>query len=117
LLPAPGAGVPRLVAAPPRELGVTAAYAPRGDVYAVVRRVDDESRIILGQLRGGERLLLATPGRVRSIAWSPDGRTLAVDPDGSGGWLLLRVAGGRLASVRTLSGTRGSSLAGWCCRP
>jgi hypothetical protein len=114
-----------------------AAFARRGRDYAVVRHTRaGTSRIVLVRAArvagrraqpvdvgyGRDRLLLELPGPTRGLAWSPDGRWLAVAAQRADAWLLLRVRDGRLAGVRTIDRVRSRfgagapvSLAGWCC--
>jgi hypothetical protein len=109
---------------------VDAAFARRGRDYAVVRRTRSGASqvlIVRGAREvgaGRDRLLLTIPGPTRGLAWSPDGRWLAVAAQRADAWLLLRVRGGRLAGVRTLDRAgsrfgdgRAVRLEGWCCDP
>jgi hypothetical protein len=94
------------------------AFAPYGRRYVVVRRVaaTGEHRLVL-VARGRARLLRAGPGTLRAVAWSPDGRWLALDVAGAPAWTLLRVAGGGSGGERTLAAGARARLAGWCCGP
>jgi Tol biopolymer transport system component len=67
-----------------------AAFAPLGRRLAVIRR---SPRGATSQLvvRTGRRtrVLLASPGRLGSFAWSPDGRWIVVDWASAGQWLFV----------------------------
>lgn len=131
--------VVRHARAPAGTRNAEAAFAPRGRDYAIVRRTRaGGSRVVLVRAApmpgrraqraevgaGPDRLLLTIPGPTRGLAWSPDGRWLAVAAQRADAWLLLRVRDGRLTGVRTLgraSSRFGSGqsprLEGWCCSP
>ena len=103
-------------AAPRGTEDVGAAFAPHGRRYVVVRRVigTGDPRLLL--VAGGrERLLQVGTGRLSGVAWSPDGRWLALDVAGTPAWTLMHLRGGGPDAVRTLAAGRGARLAGWCC--
>jgi hypothetical protein len=56
--------------------------------------------------------VLSAPGRVRDLAWSPDGRWLLASWAGADHWLLVR--GSSVAAVRQRFGG-GVRVRGWCC--
>ncbi|MBI5104163.1 MAG: PD40 domain-containing protein, partial [Solirubrobacterales bacterium] len=92
---------------------VAAAFRPGGEQYALVRRDHRtaESRIIL--VGGGrERFLFGTPGPTHGLAWSPDGRWLAVGAQRARAIVLLRPGPDGLASARSVP-SPGGRLAGW----
>jgi hypothetical protein len=103
-------------AAPRGTEDVSAAFAPHGRRYVVVRRVlgTGDHRLLL--VAGGrERLLQVGTGPLHSVAWSPDGRWLALDVVGTPAWTLMHLRDGGPDAVRTLAAGRGARLAGWCC--
>jgi hypothetical protein len=105
-------------AAPRGTENVTGAFAPYGRRYVVVRRVvgTGDHRLLL--VAGGrERLLQVGTGALYGVAWSPDGRWLALDVAGAHAWTLMRLRDGGPDAVRTLAAGRAARLAGWCCGP
>jgi hypothetical protein len=118
----------RHVRVPAGTRNVAAAFARNGRDYAVVRRTRaGASQVVL--VRGAsevgagrDRLLITIPGATNGLAWSPDGRWLAVAAQRADAWLLLRVRDGRLGGVRTLERVsarfgngHAARLEGWCC--
>lgn len=102
---------------------ITAAWAPKGDRYAVLRRTaTGASQVVLAAGRKG-RTLFTLHGALTGLRWSPDGRWLVVADQRADQWLFLRPdSEGRLAAIRTISNVRkrfGSgktaTLQGWCC--
>ncbi|WP_205696242.1 PD40 domain-containing protein [Conexibacter sp. SYSU D00693] len=77
-----------------------------GGGWAVVRRVAGtaERRVVRVDRRGRSRLLVAVPGPVRGLAWSPDGRWLAVGSVRADALLFLRPGPEGLAAARSLDG-------------
>ena len=68
---------------------------------------------------GRSRLLDGGPGRVRGMAWSPDGRRLLVAWADADQWVLLG-PGRRVRPIPDVSGELGAGagfprVAGWCC--
>jgi hypothetical protein len=108
---------------------VDAAVAPeRRTVAAVVthwREHGTTSEVLLFPSGAGKpRSLLAVPGSLGEVAWSPAGRRLIVAWPGANQWLFLPVGRGRPRAVANIStafspGERVASfprLEGWCCR-
>lgn len=77
---------------------VDAAYAPGRRVLAVLRSGPEASDVIL--VRGRRTPTLArSPGRLTSLAWSPDARFVLVGWESADEWLFLPVAGGAPRAV------------------
>jgi hypothetical protein len=97
------------------------ALHPSGGRAAVTVADRAGTRVLAVPLTAGgrPRPLVTGLGRVRGIAWSPDGRRLLVASRDTDQWLL--VGPGR--RVRPLSGVSGElgagagfpRVAGWCC--
>ena len=115
--PATGAQRQLLAVAP-------AAIATSPDVAAEVAAVLPGGEVRRVAIDGaGERTVITVPGAPRTVAWSPDGRTLLV-PDAAGDrWHLVMCATG--ADRRSTTSAGGSiqmgserplpGIAGWCC--
>ena len=104
--------------APPGTENVAGAFAPYGRRYVIVRRVvaTGDHRLLL-VAHGRERLLQIGTGALRAVAWSPDGRWLALDVAGTPAWTLMRLRDGGPEVLRTLAAGRAARLTGWCCGP
>ena len=105
----------RQVELPRGRTAVAAAFAPTGHRYALVRRAGARSEVVLDD---GRRIFEGT-GTFTDLAWSPDGRWLAIawkEPDQ---WVFVRVAGPRrIEAVSNVSAQFEGSfprLRGWCC--
>jgi hypothetical protein len=105
----------RRIGLPRGRTAVTAAFAPAGHRFALVRRAGARSEVVLDN---GRRVFEGT-GTFTDVAWSPDGRWLAIawkEPDQ---WVFVRVAGGRrIEAVSNVSAQFEGSfprLRGWCC--
>jgi hypothetical protein len=109
----------RRVARTPRERGIVnlaIASRPRHPGgYAVLRRrvapAPREDEVLLSD----HAVVLAGPGAIRAIAFSPRGDWLAADRRGIDGWDLVHLRGARVDRARTLAAGRDARLAGWCC--
>lgn len=68
----------------------SAAFAPVGRQLALIRRTPrgGTSQLVVRAGRS-TRVLLASPGRLGSFAWSPDGRWIVVDWASAGQWLFV----------------------------
>ncbi|HEY6762241.1 MAG TPA: hypothetical protein VI318_22265 [Baekduia sp.] len=94
---------------------INIAIAPRPDHagYALLRRrlaPVRQTEVVLGR-----SVVLADPGRIRSIAFSPHGDWLAADRAGVDGWDLVHLDATTVDRSRTLAAGRGARLSGWCC--
>lgn len=83
-----------------------------------VRRHGAQSTVLAA--RTG-RALFTGPGRVREVAWSPDGRWLLVPWVDADQWVFVRANGRRrIQAVSRITGqfesTRFPRVVGWCCR-
>ncbi len=99
------------------------AWSPRGRDLALVRATRAGDEVVLA--RGWrERVLFTAPGRLGSLAWSPDGTRLLVPWPDADQWLFLRPYGsGRPVAVANIArqfmpGTSGAAFPDavqWCC--
>jgi hypothetical protein len=104
------------------------AFARKGHTFALIRRRAAAHEVVLLHAERGAhppRRLFAGPGRIGGTAWSPDGRWLLIQWDGSTQWLFVSI--GRDRPVRTADriperfdagADRGPELPGrteWCC--
>jgi hypothetical protein len=101
-------GHPRVIRAP----GIRAvAWAPDGRL-AVVR---GHSVLLLVAVPGDPRLttLFSAPGRLRGLAWSPNGRWLLTSLPSADQWIFL--SGHRVAAVSNIRAQLGGpvTLDGW----
>lgn len=110
----------RRVHTPRATTNVSAAWAPRGNAYAVIRLAGRRSwRVVL--TAGTTRTLFTLRHSLGNPLWSPDGRWLVVDALHQDQWLFLRRGPqGGLAAIRTISGVakrfgggKAASLQGW----
>jgi hypothetical protein len=102
--------------APHGTANVTAAFAPRGRRYVLVRHVHatGDHRLVLVQ-HGRERLLQVGTGPIDDVAWGPDGHWLVLDQPGGRPWSLMHLTRAGPDIPRLLAPGRGARLAGWCC--
>jgi hypothetical protein len=108
-----GRGTVRTIALAGRATSLAAA--PRGSRFAVVTR--DARRgvsavVLLGGRGGGT--VARVHGRLRDVAFSPDGRRVVTSWPAERRWLLVSVRGRALESVPA-AGRRADRIAGWCC--
>ncbi|WCB97068.1 hypothetical protein DSM104299_05840 [Baekduia alba] len=82
--------------------------------YAVIRRRATPPAQTEVALQDGT-VVLADPGAIRAIAWSPHGDWLAADRPGVDGWDLIGLRGRTVDRARTLAAGRAARLSGWCC--
>jgi hypothetical protein len=121
-------GSGRFLASPRLGSIVALAIAPRRHTLALVVREDTRrSRVVLMSAERGAkpRLVFRGEGRLRDLAWSPDGRWLLVGWPAADQWLFLRGPGLRkIVAVSNIGrefdpGGRGPAtfprVAGWCC--
>src|SRR3954447_24278236 len=97
----------------PREELLAAVPGPAGLALAV--HDDGSGRT---EVRLGGATLLAAPGRLSDLTWSPDGAWLLAAWPAAGRWLLVRVDG--RPRVTAVSGFArrfgpGARPRGWCC--
>jgi DNA-binding beta-propeller fold protein YncE len=71
---------------PSRTTAISAAYAPSGHRFAVVLERVGSTDVVLDS----GRLLFRGAGRFGDLAWSPDGRWIAVGWPSADQWLFLR---------------------------
>jgi hypothetical protein len=99
------------------ERGVTAlAFAPDGRLAVLARTAVSVWRRDFGQVTG----LFRGGGRLRGLAWSPDGEWLLVGWPTADQWLFLPSSGqGRIEAVSNISAQLRSQsfprIEGWCC--
>jgi hypothetical protein len=124
----------RELARRPLPAGATAgaaAFAPRGHGFALVRRRADGDEVVLLRADAGrrrERLVLRGLGRFGELAWSPDGRWLAVPWPTADQWVFVRpgtlpvrtrgidgIARQFDPAVKTGAPSLAPRIAGWCC--
>jgi hypothetical protein len=72
------------------------ALSPNGLTLAVSRVIPDGDSVLTlnAEAPGGLQKTLPNLGKTSEVSWSTDGRTLAVDPQEWGGWMLVDVASG-----------------------
>jgi hypothetical protein len=94
-------------------INIAIAPRPGHDSYAIVRRrVTAPAQY---EVAVGSTTVLAAPGRIRAIAWSPAGAWLAADRARVDGWDLIHLRGRAPDRTRTLAAGRNARLSGWCC--
>jgi Tol biopolymer transport system component len=81
--------------APRRAAATAAAFAPRGHRFAVVLQRRASTDVLLARDDGRERLVFRGLGSFGGLAWSPDGRWIAVGWPSADQWLFLRPAPSR----------------------
>jgi hypothetical protein len=127
---------PALALGPPRRIELqrgtavqAAAFSPRRDAVAILAqrrgRTGLRSEVLLADTGHSPRRLFAVSGRLKDLAWSPDGSRLLVGWPGADQWLFIPIRGNRrIQAVGNISsafapggGTanRFPSVAGWCC--
>lgn len=120
----PGGTSTRFVSPGRRQRFVALAAAGQGRSYATITRsAAGRSQVFLTHGRGsGTRFLFGVPGATAGLAFSPDGRWLAVASEAADAWLLLRPGPDGLTAQRAIAGVQrrlgaGSAprLEGWCC--
>ena len=102
-----GAGrVRRMVRLPGR--GVSSSQRPgRTDLAVSVAGRDGTGRVLLLRVRGTPpppRTLLASPGAIGEVAFSPDGTTILASRPGVGEWVMLPVERGRARAISGIAG-------------
>ena len=93
-----------------------AAFSPKGDRLALAVRLPSGSSEL--RLLGRAQPLLAAPGRLSDLTWSPDGRWLLAAWPAARQWLLVRTAGRpRVLAVAGLTHRYGPAARpqAWCC--
>jgi hypothetical protein len=120
----PGGTSTRFVSPPRRERFRALAASPRGRDYATVTEpFRGPLRSSVSVVRdGAAQFLFGVPSATGGLAFSPDGRWLAVSSEAADAWLLLRPGPRGLLTQRTVEDIRrrigaGSPvrLEGWCC--
>ena len=71
-----------------------AVWGPEGKTIFYERRADQIDLVVRDLDTGEDRILYPSPGRIRQLAISPDGRRLAFKGQGSGGLILVVPATG-----------------------
>jgi hypothetical protein len=111
------AGRPEPLAVRPLRGVVEAAFAPSGREVAVVR-ARDVLLLDADRLGGRPDQVFAGAGPFGGLAWSPDGRWLAVSWRDADQWVFVRATGAHrleaVSNVREQLGA-GATLRGWCC--
>jgi len=96
-----------------------AAWAPRGPRMAIALQAGRTSRVVVtASARLPAHAILAAPGTLTSLAWSPDASRLLVRWRESDQWLLLPTTGhAQATAIANVSRRFGASPAvqGWCC--
>ncbi len=124
-------GPPRGLSVPRSAAILDAAFSPDGSSVAaliLLGREAPRSAVVLLDPRGGPpHTLVATPGRLSELAWSPDGSRLLIAWPEADQWLFVPADGrSRVRAIGDIAAQfapgRGSAaafprLAGWCCRP
>lgn len=129
LPPGPVLDEGRVLPVPAGATVVDAALAPRRQAVATVLTYWREhgtrsSVVVFGPGAEKPRRLLAVPGSLGQVAWSPDGRRLLVAWPVADQWLFLPTGRGQGRAVADISrafspGGRAASfprIEGWCCR-
>jgi hypothetical protein len=101
---------------------VTAAWAPRGERYALIGydAAADRSAVVTQSVEGAARTVFVGTGHVDALAWSPNGRWLVVSWPTAGQWVFTSASGKRrLHAIASISAQFHSRTfpepAGWCC--
>lgn len=95
-----------------------AATRPGSSARAVAVDGDGQSRLFVTGVPGS---LLSGPGAFEDLAWSPDGRWLAVGWPAADQWVFVQDDGKRIRAVSNVSEQFRSRsfprIEGWCCAP
>ena len=86
----------------PGRAASSAARPGRADLVVSVAGRDGIGRVMLLRVRGtppAPRTLLAAPGAIGEVAFSPDGTTVLASRPGVGEWLMLPVGRGRARAI------------------
>ncbi|MEA2481761.1 MAG: hypothetical protein QOJ07_3683 [Thermoleophilaceae bacterium] len=107
---------------PPGTTAGAAAFAPRGHAFALVRESAGAADVVL---LPRERLVFRGAGRLGDLAWSPDGRWLAIGWPSADQWLFVRAAPARrVVAIDRVArqfdpgrprARAAPRIAGWCC--
>jgi dipeptidyl aminopeptidase/acylaminoacyl peptidase len=115
---------------PPGAVAGTASFAPRGRMLALVRRLpraggDEVVQMRVSRAITGERLVFRGAGRLGDVAWSPDGRWLAIGWPSADQWLFVRPGShsapraapdiARQFDPAAKGPAPAPAIAGWCC--
>ena len=94
--------------------GVDASFRPGTRELARIESRGGTSAVLLGG-----RTLFRGAGKLRGLAWSPDGRWLLVGWPAADQWVLVRADNGRIRAVGNVSEQFRSDtfprVEGWCC--
>jgi dipeptidyl aminopeptidase/acylaminoacyl peptidase len=98
----------------------SAAWAPRGQRFAVALRDGADARVVVStSTRLPRRPAFTTTGTLTSLAWSPDASRLLVRWAESDLWLLVppTASRARISAIPGISRRFGGppSVQGWCC--
>jgi WD40 repeat protein len=117
--------VQAVVPLPQGTRATAAGYSPRGETLAVLLGAAGASEVVLLEGRQLSQLQ-RSPGRLTSLAWSPNGRLLLVSWESADEWLFLPVAGGDARAVGEIAaefasgeeeGARYPQVEGWVSSP
>lgn len=119
-------GAPRRLPLPARATVRDAAISPNGEVAAALSvegRLGPRGLVLLFRADGGRRRLLAVPGRISQIVWSPDGSRLLVAWPSADQWLVLPTGRGEGRAITDIAAAFSPGqppgsfprVEGWCC--
>jgi dipeptidyl aminopeptidase/acylaminoacyl peptidase len=106
-----------------------AAFSPDGKRFALLRTAGGRTELVVLDARGGnptDGRLLARPGVISDVTWSPNGDWLLAGWRSADEWLFVRASDWRVVPIANISeqfdpGATGDSafprVAGWCCVP
>lgn len=119
-------GTPRRLPLPVRATVRDAVISPNGEVAAALSvegRLGPRGLVLLFPADGDRRRLLAVPGRISQVVWSPDGSRLLVAWPSADQWLVLPTGRGEGRAITDVAAafspghppTSFPRVEGWCC--
>lgn len=98
------------------ERAVDAAFRPGTRELALIRHRGEASEVLVG-----DRVVFRGAGKLRGLAWSPDGRWVLVGWPAADQWVFVRANGRGIRAVSNISEQFRSPsfprIQGWCCAP